>query len=50
MEDVKRQLRETDKPIKEIVVQVGYLDVANFTRKFKKIVGVTPGQYRNLNR
>ncbi|MGM7723569.1 helix-turn-helix domain-containing protein [Metabacillus sp. Hm71] len=50
MEDVKRQLKETDKPIKEIVVQVGYLDVANFTRKFKKIVGVTPGQYRNLNR
>jgi AraC-like DNA-binding protein len=50
MEDVKKQLKETDKPIKEIVVQVGYLDVANFTRKFKKIVGVTPGQYRNLNR
>ncbi len=50
MEDVKRQLKETEKPIKEIVVQVGYLDVANFTRKFKKLVGVTPGQYRDLNR
>ncbi|MBO1512760.1 helix-turn-helix domain-containing protein [Metabacillus bambusae] len=50
MEDVKRQLKETDKSIKDIVVQVGYLDVANFTRKFKKVVGVTPGQYRNLNR
>ncbi len=50
MEDVKRQLKETDKSIKDIVVQVGYLDVANFTRKFKKLVGVTPGQYRNLNK
>ncbi|WP_052737966.1 helix-turn-helix domain-containing protein [Bacillus sp. SA1-12] len=50
MEDVKKQLKETDKSIKEIVIQAGYLDVANFTRKFKKIVGVTPGQYRNLSR
>ncbi|MBD1383080.1 helix-turn-helix domain-containing protein [Metabacillus arenae] len=50
MEDVKKQLKETDQPIKDIVIQVGYKDVANFTRKFKKIVGVTPGQYRNLSR
>lgn len=48
--EVKKQLKETDLPIKEIVAQVGYKDVANFTRKFKKIVGVTPGQYRKLNR
>lgn len=50
MEDVKKRLRETDFPIKEIVADVGYKDVANFTRKFKKTVGVTPGQYRSLNK
>ncbi|WP_172840476.1 helix-turn-helix domain-containing protein [Virgibacillus phasianinus] len=48
--DVKKQLKETNQSIKKIVTDVGYSDVANFTRKFKKIVGVTPGQYRKLNK
>ncbi|PAV31220.1 hypothetical protein CIL05_00755 [Virgibacillus profundi] len=50
MNEVKRLLKETDQPIKDIVVEVGYKDVANFTRKFKNLVGVTPGQYRKLNK
>ena len=50
MNEVKRLLKETNQPIKDIVVEVGYKDVANFTRKFKKIIGVTPGQYRKLNK
>ncbi|MBO0991533.1 helix-turn-helix domain-containing protein [Bacillus sp. SD088] len=50
MEAVKKQLRETNQPIKEIVSNVGYKDVANFTRRFKQLEGVTPGQYRKLNR
>ncbi|WP_404455528.1 helix-turn-helix domain-containing protein [Oceanobacillus kapialis] len=45
-EEFKKQLVETDKPIKEIVLDIGYVDVANFTRKFKRAEGVTPGQYR----
>lgn len=49
MEYVKEQLTVTSKPIKAIVHDVGYKDVANFTRKFKKEVGVTPGQYRKSN-
>ncbi|WP_188454955.1 helix-turn-helix domain-containing protein [Virgibacillus oceani] len=49
-EEFKRQLTETGKPIKEIVLDIGYVDVANFTRKFKKEEGVTPGQYRKNNR
>lgn len=47
---VKKQLKETDQSIKQIVTGVGYKDVANFTRKFKKIIGITPGQYRTLNK
>lgn len=33
-------------PIKEIVAKVGYYDVSNFTRKFRKEHGITPGEYR----
>ena len=43
---VKMRLIETDLPIKAIILEVGYYDVSNFTRKFKAIVGLTPGQYR----
>ena len=50
MEEVKRQLRETDKKIQDIVNSVGYIDVSNFTRKFKNSEGLTPGQYRQLSR
>lgn len=44
--ECKRQLQETDRLIKDIVYDIGYLDVANFTRKFKGEEGLTPGQYR----
>lgn len=46
VEEFKRRLKETNDPIKHIVKDIGYVDVANFTRKFKKEVGITPGQYR----
>ncbi|QGH36636.1 helix-turn-helix domain-containing protein [Gracilibacillus salitolerans] len=48
MEEVKTQLVETNKPIKAIVLDVGYKDVANFTRKFKNEIGITPGKYRQI--
>jgi two-component system response regulator YesN len=44
---VKRELELTDKPIRTIVQEVGYIDTPNFIRKFKKTVGLTPGEYRN---
>lgn len=46
MEEAKRLLRETNLPLYEIVVQIGYLDVSSFIRKFKKEMGKTPGEYR----
>ncbi|MGF6949996.1 two-component system response regulator YesN [Neobacillus sp. B4I6] len=48
IEEVKRKLTDTHETIKEIVIEAGYMDVANFTRKFKKAEGVTPGKYRLL--
>lgn len=50
LNEVKRQLVETDKKIQDIVTGVGYLDVSNFARKFKNEEGVTPGQFRLLHR
>ncbi|WP_054950445.1 helix-turn-helix domain-containing protein [Numidum massiliense] len=48
-EKVKVLLVTTDQPIKTIVQAVGYVDVPNFTRKFKKEEGITPGQYRKAH-
>ncbi len=49
MEYVKKALRDTDEPIKDIVWAAGYQDVPNFMRKFKQMTGVTPGEYRKMN-
>ena len=45
-DEFKRQLKETNNPIKDIVLDIGYVDVANFSRKFKSEEGLTPGQFR----
>lgn len=50
MAEFKQQLRETDKQVKDIVHDIGYLDVSNFLRKFKTINGMTAGQYRALSK
>lgn len=42
----QKLLTTTDKTIETIVTDVGYFDTSSFIRKFKKIVGMTPGEYR----
>lgn len=44
----KLLLSTTDKRIRDIVEEVGYLDFSSYIRKFKEIVGITPGEYRKL--
>jgi len=44
----KELLSTTDLPIKEIVSNIGYTDLTYFMKRFKKIEGITPGQYREL--
>ncbi|AEI44097.1 helix-turn-helix domain-containing protein [Paenibacillus mucilaginosus] len=46
MEHAKRLLLETDASLPEISQQVGYTHSISFGRTFKKVVGVTPGDYR----
>lgn len=50
MEEVTCRLITSDDLVKDIVNQVGYLDVSNFIRRFKRETGLTPGQYRDLKR
>lgn len=39
-------LVETELPIKEIAVKIGYWDVVGFQKKFKNYTSLTPSQYR----
>jgi len=44
----KHLLRSTDKSVQEIANEVGYPDPFYFSRMFKKIEGVAPQHYRNI--
>lgn len=46
----KQLLVQKDEPMEEVIKQVGYCDVSSFIRKFKKQCGITPGEYRRLNK
>lgn len=46
IEETKRRLERTEKPIDEISWEVGYEDPAFFRRLFKRVTGMTPGMYR----
>jgi two-component system, response regulator YesN len=50
IEKAKELLKQTDKPIKDIVIEIGHCDPANFIRKFKNHVGMTPGEYRKCSK
>ncbi|WP_223830167.1 helix-turn-helix domain-containing protein [Paenibacillus arenilitoris] len=43
-------LRSTDETLDSVAQQVGYSNTSSFIRAFKKIVGTTPGQYRDTHR
>lgn len=48
--DYARGLLSQCLPISEVALEAGFADQSHFTRRFKKIVGVTPGRYcRNSN-
>lgn len=46
IEEASLLLKQTGLPINEIAYRVGYEDLANFNRSFKKVIGDTPGRYR----
>jgi AraC-like DNA-binding protein len=40
-----QQLIKAGKPLSEVSAEVGFSSQSHMTRQFKKIIGVTPGQY-----
>lgn len=44
----KELLKSTNLTVTEIAGKVGYEDLNYFIRTFKKTVGMSPGQYRQL--
>ena len=40
-------LTDNDKPVTEIAAELGFSDVHNFARTYKKLTGLTPSEYRN---
>lgn len=45
----KKMLIETDLPIKDIAERLTYNNPQNFIRYFRKLEGITPGQYRKIH-
>ena len=45
-EEAKRLLRYTDKSISSIALFLGFSSQAHFSKVFKEITGMTPGEYR----
>lgn len=46
MDKFKDLLVSTSKPINQLVIEIGYFDASNFSRKFRKENNMTPSQYR----
>jgi transcriptional regulator GlxA family with amidase domain len=47
IEAAKKSFETTRKTIKEVMREVGYMDVKGFRTVFKKITGMPPAEYRN---
>jgi len=50
IETAKCLLQETDWPVMQVALEVGYQSQSHFTTLFKREVGVPPGRYRRLVR
>jgi transcriptional regulator GlxA family with amidase domain len=48
IEEAKRQLEHDETSVDEISYDVGYEDASFFRRLFKRLTGLTPGQYRRM--
>jgi len=48
MQQAERLLAETDETVQSIALQVGYANSITFGRVFKRMTGVTPGEFRKL--
>ena len=47
VEESKRLLLSTDASLTDVAIAMGFSDQSSFCKLFKRIVGMTPGKYRN---
>jgi two-component system response regulator YesN len=50
VDEAMRRLRESDEIITRISISTGFDNIRTFNRVFKKITGMTPGEFRDLKR
>ena len=50
MEKAKEILQTTRYRIIDVAMQVGYTNASSFTRVFRETTGMTPNQYRRLQK
>lgn len=48
VEEAKRLLETSTNPVAEVSERAGYADASFFRRLFKRLTGLTPGQYRRM--
>lgn len=48
IEEARKKLKTSDKPVNVIAIELGYPDVNYFSRTFKKETGYTPSEYRKI--
>ncbi len=42
----KDMLQRTDLPLQRVADDCGFSDIHHFSKTFKRVIGLTPGQYR----
>jgi AraC-like DNA-binding protein len=45
-----RLLAEGDRPVTAVALDVGFADLSNFVRTFRRAAGVPPGEFRRVAR
>jgi AraC-like DNA-binding protein len=50
MQKASQELDFTDKPIKEVAIDLGFDDPYYFSRRFSKIIGMSPTKYRSIKK
>jgi YesN/AraC family two-component response regulator len=50
MDKAKEMLQHTEERIQDIAAKVGYQNANSFTRMFRRLTGITPGEYRRDRR
>lgn len=48
IEKAQRRMISTDLPLVEIALETGFADQTHFTRSFKRVAGITPGEFREV--